>query len=117
MSSRPNLGPKPRLGYSESRVERAAELRSDAAAIAALARDPAAGAYVIAGDWIVMKKGSPLHEPLFTMAEAQALAAATETIFLGLLDGAPRFGHGLAPQTAEALKLRDDLHVTDLRSI
>ena len=53
MSSRPNLGPKPRLGYSESRVERAAELRSDAAAIAALARDPAAGAYVIGGDLIV----------------------------------------------------------------
>ena len=41
-----------------------------------------------------MKKGSPLHDPLFTMAEAQALSAATETIFLGLLDGAPRFGHG-----------------------
>ena len=76
MSSRPDLGPKPRLGYSESRVERAAELRSDAAAIAALARDPAAGAYVIGGDWVVMKKGSPLSEPLFTLSEAQVLGPA-----------------------------------------
>ena len=117
MSSRPNLGPKPRLGYSESRVERAAELRADAAAIAALARDPAAGVYVIGGDWIVMKKGSPLNEPLFTLGEAQVLGPAVETIFLGLLDGAPQFGYGLTPQSADALKAREELHVTDLRSI
>ena len=38
-------------------------------------------------------------------------------MFLGLLDGKPRFGHGIAPQTADALKSREDLHVTDLRSI
>ena len=37
--------------------------------------------------------------------------------FLGLIDGAPRFGHGLASQSAEALKGRSDLLVTDLRSI
>jgi NAD+ diphosphatase len=117
MPFRSDLGPKPRLGYTDSRIARAAELRPDATAIATLSQHPGAGAYVIAGDWIVMKKGSPLHEPLFTMAEAQALSAATETIFLGLLDGAPRFGHGLAPQTGEALKSRDNLYVTDLRSI
>jgi NAD+ diphosphatase len=117
MPFRSDLGPKPRLGYTDSRIARAAELRPDAAAIAAMSKDPNAGAYVIAGDWIVMKKGSPLHDPLFTMAEAQALSVATETIFLGLLDGAPRFGHGFAPQTAEALKSRDSLHITDLRSI
>ena len=32
MSPRPDLGPKPRLGYCDSRIERAAELRTDAAA-------------------------------------------------------------------------------------
>jgi NAD+ diphosphatase len=115
MSSR--LGSKPRLGYTDSRIERAAELRPDAAAIAALARDPGAGTYVIGGEWIVARKGTPLNEPLFTPAEAQALGPAAETVFLGLLDGAPRFGHGLAPQLAETLKGRDDLQVTDLRSI
>jgi NAD+ diphosphatase len=117
MPFRSDLGPKPRLGYSDSRIARAAELRPDATAMATLPQDPAAGAYVICGDWIVMKKGSPLHEPLFTMAEAAAFAAATERIFLGLLDGAPRFGHGLAPQAAEVLKAHDSLFVTDLRSI
>ncbi|HMA55135.1 MAG TPA: NAD(+) diphosphatase [Pseudolabrys sp.] len=115
MSSR--LGPKPRLGYSGSHIERAAELRTDASAVAALARHPGAGTYVIGGEWIVAKKGSPLNEPLFGLTEAQVLSAATETIFLGLLDGAPRFGHGLTPQSAEALKARGDLQVTDLRSI
>ncbi len=117
MPFRSDLGPKPRLGYTDSRIARAAELRPDATAIATLSQAPGASAYVIAGDWIVMKKGSPFHEPLFTIAEARALAAATETIFLGLLDDAPRFGHGLASQTAEALKSRDSLYVTDLRSI
>jgi len=117
MSPRPDLGPKPRLGYCDSRIERAAELRTDAAAIEGLARKPGAGAYVIGGEGIVMKKGSPLNEPLFTMDEANALSPATETIFLGVLDAAPRFGHGLTPQAAEALKPRGDLLVTDLRSI
>jgi NAD+ diphosphatase len=64
-----------------------------------------------------MKKGSPLNEPLFTLGEAQVLGPAVETIFLGLLDGAPQFGYGLAPQSADALKAREELHVTDLRSI
>jgi hypothetical protein len=46
MPPRPDLGPKPRLGYTDSRLERAAELRSDAAALAdclrvALALSPA----------------------------------------------------------------------------
>jgi NAD+ diphosphatase len=115
MSSR--LGPKPRLGYTNSRIERAAELRTDAAAIAALTKHAGAGTYVIGGEWIVAKKGSPLSEPLFTPAEAHELGPAAETIFLGLLDGAPRFGHGLSLQSAEALKSRSDLLVTDLRSI
>jgi NAD+ diphosphatase len=116
----PDLGPKPRLGYTESRLERAANMRTDAtalAALAALAANARAGAYVIGGDLIVMKKAAPLNGPLFTMPEAQALGPATETVFLGLLDGAARFGFGIAPVAAEALKTRDDLLVTDLRSI
>ena len=48
---------------------------------------------MIGGDLIVMKKGAPLNDPLFTMAEARALGPANETVFLGLLDGAPRFGY------------------------
>jgi NAD+ diphosphatase len=117
MSSRPGLGPKPRLGYTDSRIERAAELRPNRAAIDELARDPRAGAYVVGGEWIVTKKGTPLNDPLFTLAEAHAFSPATEAIFLGLIEDAPRFGHGLTSQVAEALKTRDGLLVTDLRSI
>ncbi|MEP7029665.1 MAG: NAD(+) diphosphatase [Pseudolabrys sp.] len=112
-----SLGPKPRLGYADSRLERAAELRSDEAALAKMAADPSAGAYVVGGDLVVMKKGAPLNQPFFTIAEAQALAPATETVFLGHLDGAGQFGHGIPQATAEALKARDDLLITDLRSI
>jgi NAD+ diphosphatase len=111
------LGPKPRLGYTNSRIDRVAEKRADVSAVAAMAKDHRAGTYVIGGESIVAKKGSSLNEPLFTLPEAEALGPATEMVFLGLLDDAPRFGHGLTPQSAERLKGRNDLHVTDLRSI
>lgn len=117
MSPRPDLGPKPRLGYTDSPLERAAERRPDTAAVAALAADPRAGVYVMGGEMIVLKKASPQHQGLFSLAEARALGPALETVFLGLLDGAARFGVGLPPQSIEALKDRDDLHITDLRSI
>ena len=117
MSPRPDLGPKPRLGYTQNPLERAAELRADHAAMARFAAQPNAGAYVIGGEHIVMKSGTPLNEPLFTMAEARALGATGETVFLGLLGGAARFGYGIEPAAAEALKARDGFLVTDLRSI
>jgi NAD+ diphosphatase len=117
MPPRPDLGPKPRLGYTHSRIERAAELRPDKAAMARLAAQTGAGAYVIGGDWIAMKKGAPLNDPLFTMDEARALAPASDTVFLGLLNGVARFGYGVQPAAAETLKTRDGLLVTDLRSI
>ena len=117
MPARPDLGAKPRLGYTDSRIDRAADRRPDVAAIAALAANHRAGAYVMGGEMIVLKKATPLNEALFSMAEARALGPALETIFLGLIDGAARFGVGLPPQTAEALKARDDLLLTDLRSI
>jgi NAD+ diphosphatase len=118
MPSRPQLGPKPRLGYTNSHLERAAERRPDGAALARLAADRQAGAYVIGGDLIVIKKAAPLNDPLFTLDEARALGSTDETVFLGLLGDAGRFGVGIAPAAAEALKARNgDYIVTDLRSI
>ena len=108
--------PKPVLGYADSRIERAAELRTNTAALEAMAADKRAGAYVIGGEMIVAKRGEP-NEPLFTLEEARRFGPAEETAFLGHLDGAPRFGFGIPPAAAEALKARDDLLVTDLRSI
>jgi NAD+ diphosphatase len=117
MPPRPDLGPKPRLGYTQSRIERAADKRTDDAALAAYGADPHAAAYVIGSDLIVMKKASPVSDPLFTLAQARAMEGAAETVFLGLVDGAPRFGVGVPQAAAEALKSRDGFHVTDLRSI
>jgi NAD+ diphosphatase len=117
MSLRPDLGPKPQLGYTQSRIERVAERRSDEVALRAFADDPLSRAYVIGGELIVMKQGSPVSDPQFTLAQARALEGATETVFLGLIDGAARFGIGVTPTTTEALKTRDGFHVSDLRSI
>ena len=117
MSPRSRLGPKPHLGYTHSSLKRAAELRSDHDAIARLAGHLDVGTYVIGGDLIVMKKGDPVHYPLFSLDEARALAPASEIVFLGLLQGVGRFGYGISRATAESLKTCGDYHVTDLRSI
>jgi NAD+ diphosphatase len=117
MPSRFDLGPKPPLGYTDSRLQRASELRITGAQVAALAGKGNAGAYLAAGEMIVMKRGAPLNDPLFALDEARKLGADTELLFLGTLDGAGRFGLGLAPALAETLKARTDLVITDLRSI
>ncbi|MGZ3323959.1 MAG: NAD(+) diphosphatase [Xanthobacteraceae bacterium] len=117
MSPRPDLGPKPRLGYTESLIERAAELRTDAPALAALENDRRARAYVVGGEFVVLKRAADICDPLFTLAETRRLGTAAEIVFLGLIEGAPRFAVALDPATAEALKARDGFLVTDLRSI
>jgi len=114
MSPRPDLGPKPQLGYTASALDRAADRRHE---VAALAADRAAGAYVVGGELIVTRKDGGAGHPLFRLEDARALAAPGETVFLGLLEGVPRFGISIGPQAAEALKARDDLLVTDLRTI
>jgi NAD+ diphosphatase len=117
MSPRPDLGRKPRLGYTASLIERAAERRADAPALAALERDPRARAYVIGGEMVMLKRAADVNDPLFTLTEARALGRTAEIVFLGLLEDAPRFAIALDPADAEALKTRDELVVTDLRSI
>jgi NAD+ diphosphatase len=117
MSPRPDLGPKPRLGYCESRIDRAAERRADAAALLAFERDARARAYAIGGELVVLRKEPAGLDPLFTPEEVRRLGGAHEIAFLGLADGAPRFAAALDLPAVEALKARDDLAVIDLRSI
>jgi NAD+ diphosphatase len=119
----PELGPKPRLGYTSSLLDRMAQRRDDTAALDKLREHPQAGVYVVGGELIVLKStggqsdGAEICNPLFSPAEAHALGAVRESVFLGVEKDMPRFGFGLDPQAAEALKTRDDLKVTDLRSI
>jgi NAD+ diphosphatase len=114
--SRLDLGPKQPLGYTENRLARVAERRRDAVAATAMSADANAGVYMVGGEMIVLKQGTPC-EALFTFEEARALAPVVETVFLGLADDAPRFGLGLTPEDAAALKARSDLVVSDLRTI
>jgi len=117
MAQTPDLSAPQRQAYSGSRIERAAALRADDAALAALAHNNRAGFYVFGGDAVVLKRQGDALEPLFSPGEARSLGAAGETVFLGLLDEAPRFGQGLEPAAIEPLKTRGDLKLIDLRSI
>jgi len=117
MPPRPDLGPRPRLGYAGGRIDRAAERRGDAAALAALGRDPTSRSYLIGGDVVALKKTPSGHDPLFAAAEAQPLGDPTEVAFLGLLDGAARFAVALAPAAIALLQARPDIELIDLRSI
>ena len=117
MPIRSELGPWPYLGYTASRIDRAAACRTDEAVLAKYESDPAAGFYLIGGELVVLRKDGDALQPLFAADEARAFGGARETIFLGLMDGAPRFGVGLEAGAVEPLKTRDDLKLTDLRSI
>jgi NAD+ diphosphatase len=113
--SSPSLSPS--LAFSGNPFDRAAHLRTEADKLAALQADGRARVYVIGGDIIVLRAHGEAFDPLFSPAEAAAFGAARETVFLGLLRGAPRFGVGIDPVVAEALKDRNDLKLIDLRSI
>ncbi|MBI4274049.1 MAG: NAD(+) diphosphatase [Rhizobiales bacterium] len=115
MSKHEDLGPRPRLGYAGSLLVRAAERRDDAAFLMSLERD--ATVYVVGGELIVLRSAAGRYDPRFSFAEARALGATREIVFLGLRDGAGCFGIGIEPKEAEGLKNRVNLHVTDLRSI
>jgi len=117
MSSRPDLGPKPLLGYTASILARVAERRTDDAFLAACAADAKAGTFAIGGELVVMRRTANGPDPLFPAEEARALAPVAETVFLGLVGEAGRFGIALDPEATKSLKGRPDLVVTDLRSI
>ena len=117
MSKEPDPNSPPGLAYGGSRIARAADYRGDAAKLAALTESEDAGCYLIGGELVVLKQHGEMLDPMFSVAEARALGAARETVFLGLLDGAPRFGAGLDPAAIGPLKARTDLRLIDLRTI
>src|ERR1041385_6998431 len=117
MPPRPDLGPKPLLGYTPSSLARVAERRSESAFLAACEADMRAGTYAVGGELVVMKNGTKGADPLFRPDEARALAPVAEQVFLGLAGEAGRFGIALDPEATKALKERSDLVVTDLRTI
>jgi len=121
MSTRFDLGTRPRLAYTDNALDRAAELRPDSAATAALAADPRARTLVIAGELVCLHKGEPVNNPAFTFAQAAALVSGSdrirEQVFLGRDGQAALFAVAIDSDAATALKSRSDLVVADLRSI
>jgi NAD+ diphosphatase len=139
MSAPYDLGEKPHLGYAGSTLDRAAELRGDPAAIAALEADPGARALVIGGELVCLRRRPQGNDPAFALAEGDALAPVRERAFLGIVgagfklapteapmreraflgrhNSVPLFALAIDQPAAEALKTRDDLLVTDLRGI
>jgi NAD+ diphosphatase len=112
-----DLGPKPRLGYSDSSLDRAAERREDPATIAALAQDARSRSYVLVGEFVVLRREGADLDPLYPLPELRSLGEAAETVFLGLLEGAGRFAVALEPAAATELKAQSQTQLTDLRSI
>ena len=117
MSERPDLGPRPHLGYTQSQIDRAAKRRLDGLWMAARATEPRALSYLIGRDLIVLKKNGSGFDPAFTLQEAQSLAPIIETVFLGLVDGAARFGLGIDQAKDELHKASKELYDIDYRSI
>jgi NAD+ diphosphatase len=116
MTPRPDLGPSPRLGYAAGHLDRAAWRRTDATALEALARDPASRFYLI-GEAVALRKAANAHDPLFDADAARRFGDPSETLFLGLLDGAARFATLLAPAAIDTLKAQREIDLIDLRSL
>jgi NAD+ diphosphatase len=121
VSQRFDLGVRPHLGFTGSGLDRAAELRRDPAATAALAADPRGRTLVIAGELVCLHKGEPFHDPIFTFTQAAALVSGPdqmhEQVFLGRDGEEALFAVAIDPDAAKPLSRRSDLLVTDLRNL
>ncbi len=118
MSPRPDLGPKPRLGYTASLIERAAERRTDAAALAALEKDARARAYVIGGEMVVLNKGGGLCTIRCSRWRRRARWAVRRRSFFSACSRARRALRSRSiRRTPRRSRRATNFVVTDLRSI
>jgi NAD+ diphosphatase len=98
-------------------LDRAAHLRSNDEKLLALESHRDARAYVIYRDSLVVRQEAGGSRVLLSVDEAVKLGANPGTIFLGLRDGAPVFGMGIAAPAVEKLLGRDDVAVSELRGM
>ena len=68
-------------------------------------------------DSLLVRQEADGPRVLLSIEEAVKLGANPGTIFLGLRDGAPIFGMGIAAAAVEKLMTRDDVAVTQLRGM
>ena len=98
-------------------LDRAAHLRSNDEKLLALESHRDARAYVIYRDSLVAKQEPSGPRVLLRIDEALKFGANPGTIFLGLRDGAPIFGMGIAAAAVEKLLTGQDAVVTELRGM
>ena len=98
-------------------LDRAAHFRTNDDKLFALEGQSNARAYVVYRDSLVMKQEESGPRALLSIKEALDYGANPGTIFLGLRDGAPIFGMGIAPAATEKLIGRNDVAVTELRGM
>jgi NAD+ diphosphatase len=98
-------------------LDRAAHLRSNDEKLLALESHRDARAYVIYRDSLVARQEPGGPRVLLRIDEALKFGANPGTIFLGLRDGAPIFGMGIAAAAVEKLLTGQDAVVTELRGM
>jgi NAD+ diphosphatase len=98
-------------------LDRAAHLRGNDEKLLALESHRDARAYVIYRDSLVAKQEPGGPRVLLRIDEALKFGANPGTIFLGLRDGAPIFGMGIAAVAVEKLLTGQDAVVTELRGM
>jgi NAD+ diphosphatase len=98
-------------------LDRAAHLRGNDEKLLALESHRDARAYVIYRDSLVAKQEPGGPRVLLRIDEALKFGANPGTIFLGLRDGAPIFGMGIAAAAVEKLLAGQEAVVTELRGM
>jgi NAD+ diphosphatase len=98
-------------------LDRAAHLRTNEEKLFTLEGHRDARAYVVYRDSLLVKQEETGPRALLLIEEALKFGANPGTIFLGLRDGAPVFGMGIAPQAVEQLVGRSEVAVTELRGM
>jgi NAD+ diphosphatase len=104
-------------GFVSHILDRAAHLRGDDTRLLAMESEPAARAYLVYRDSLVVKREAAGLRALLSIDEALKFGANPGTIFLGLRDGAAVFGMGISPAAVEQLLTRDDAAVSELRGM
>jgi NAD+ diphosphatase len=103
-------------GFATHPIERAAHLRDDVDKLMALEERPDARAYVVHRDSLLISRSGGRATAALTLKEARGFGANPGTVFLGLRDGAPLFGMGIAAAAAEALIGRPEVELGNLRA-
>ena len=117
-----DLGPEPPLGYAASVLDRVAELRHDAVAIAALERHPGACSMVIGGDLICLRPAHaamtrPSRWPMPPRWHRCASARFSAVLTASLCSPSPSRKRPRGPSRNAKIQWSGDLLVTDLRGI